>query len=219
MMATYSASRNSVDLAIDPLITCKLCLSEYPLQDLYELKECKCLYCKNVSIFSLLLNVPFYIRWVHFLNAVTARFSLHCFIIFFVLRRSSHILQQSKSVYELGSSFLQVVTNFLLSCVSALSSIITCHRGLLLRKRGFHNSRNRGNNPLLDIYKRNIETDNKRSLPYGTAPGSKCLELTVNYSTPLFIVCFNFAFINMSIKGLFPLFLECLKSYPKDYTM
>ncbi|PVD23432.1 hypothetical protein C0Q70_16701 [Pomacea canaliculata] len=44
-MATYSASKNSVDLAIDPLITCKLCLAEHPLQDMYELYECKCLYC------------------------------------------------------------------------------------------------------------------------------------------------------------------------------
>lgn len=45
-MATYSASKNSVDLAIDPLITCKLCLAERPLEELYELKDCKCLYCE-----------------------------------------------------------------------------------------------------------------------------------------------------------------------------
>ncbi|KAK7099653.1 E3 ubiquitin-protein ligase RNF144A-like [Littorina saxatilis] len=46
-MATYSASKNSVDLAIDPLITCKLCLAERPFQELYELRDCKCLYCET----------------------------------------------------------------------------------------------------------------------------------------------------------------------------
>lgn len=49
-MAAYSASRNSVDLAIDPLITCRLCLVECSLQDMYELRDCKCLYCEKVSI-------------------------------------------------------------------------------------------------------------------------------------------------------------------------
>ncbi|VDI16661.1 putative E3 ubiquitin-protein ligase RNF144A-A [Mytilus galloprovincialis] len=46
-MAAYSASRNSVDLAIDPLITCRLCLVECSLQDMYELRDCKCLYCEK----------------------------------------------------------------------------------------------------------------------------------------------------------------------------
>lgn len=46
-MATYSAGRNSVDLAIDPLITCRLCLLECSLQDMYELEDCKCLYCEK----------------------------------------------------------------------------------------------------------------------------------------------------------------------------
>lgn len=55
-MATYSASKNSVDLAIDPLITCKLCLAEHPLQDMYELYECKCLYCLAVSLVIFLLR-------------------------------------------------------------------------------------------------------------------------------------------------------------------
>ncbi|XP_046361655.1 probable E3 ubiquitin-protein ligase RNF144A [Haliotis cracherodii] len=47
MMATYSASRSSVDLAIDPLITCKLCLMECLLPEMYELHDCKCLYCES----------------------------------------------------------------------------------------------------------------------------------------------------------------------------
>ncbi|KAK6188459.1 E3 ubiquitin-protein ligase RNF144A [Patella vulgata] len=45
-MATYSASKSTVELAIDPLIMCKLCLMECPLQDMYELHDCKCLYCE-----------------------------------------------------------------------------------------------------------------------------------------------------------------------------
>ncbi|XP_064605347.1 probable E3 ubiquitin-protein ligase RNF144A-A [Liolophura sinensis] len=56
-MAVYSASKSSVDLAIDPLITCRLCLMECPLLEMYELHDCKCLYCEtcvkqylNVSI-------------------------------------------------------------------------------------------------------------------------------------------------------------------------
>ncbi|KAJ8305973.1 hypothetical protein KUTeg_016518 [Tegillarca granosa] len=46
-MATYSAGKNKVDLAIDPLITCKLCLTECTLPEMYELHDCKCLYCER----------------------------------------------------------------------------------------------------------------------------------------------------------------------------
>ena len=49
-MAVYSASKGSVDLAIDPLIMCKLCLTECALKDMYELHDCKCLYCRSVSV-------------------------------------------------------------------------------------------------------------------------------------------------------------------------
>lgn len=45
-MAAYSASKSSVDLAIDPLITCKLCLTEYPKQSMYTLQDCGCIYCE-----------------------------------------------------------------------------------------------------------------------------------------------------------------------------
>ena len=48
-MAVFSTSRSTVDLAIDPLITCKLCLGECTLQDMYELHDCKCIYCTSVS--------------------------------------------------------------------------------------------------------------------------------------------------------------------------
>lgn len=46
MMASYSANKSTVDLAIDPLITCKLCLMECSLQDMYELQDCQCIYCE-----------------------------------------------------------------------------------------------------------------------------------------------------------------------------
>ncbi|CAH1775556.1 unnamed protein product [Owenia fusiformis] len=45
-MAVYTCSKNQVDLAIDPIITCKLCLMECSPEDMYELRECKCLYCE-----------------------------------------------------------------------------------------------------------------------------------------------------------------------------
>lgn len=72
-MAAYSASRNSVDLAIDPLITCRLCLVECSLQDMYELRDCKCLYCEKVSkvytynnVMKLLHNANYHISQIKF---------------------------------------------------------------------------------------------------------------------------------------------------------
>ncbi len=49
VMAVYCASKSTVDLAVDPLITCKLCLMECPLHEMYELRDCKCLYCTMVT--------------------------------------------------------------------------------------------------------------------------------------------------------------------------
>lgn len=46
-MAAYQGTKNSMDLAIDPLISCRLCLSECTLQEMYELHDCKCLYCEK----------------------------------------------------------------------------------------------------------------------------------------------------------------------------
>ncbi|XP_052257465.1 probable E3 ubiquitin-protein ligase RNF144A [Dreissena polymorpha] len=46
-MATFSTSMTVVDLAIDPLITCRLCLSEYAPHDMYTLQDCGCIYCKE----------------------------------------------------------------------------------------------------------------------------------------------------------------------------
>ena len=51
-------------------------------------------------------------------------------LFFFFLSRSSRLLQQLQSVLK-GAHFCSFLTNFLPSCVGALSSIITGHRGLL----------------------------------------------------------------------------------------
>ncbi|RUS76228.1 hypothetical protein EGW08_016001 [Elysia chlorotica] len=45
-MASYCVSRNSVDLTIEPLVVCKLCLDECPRRDLFQLSECKCVFCE-----------------------------------------------------------------------------------------------------------------------------------------------------------------------------
>ncbi|KAI0231333.1 RBR-type E3 ubiquitin transferase [Lamellibrachia satsuma] len=39
------ASKSNASLAIDPLITCRLCLAEYPHSEMYKLKGCQCLFC------------------------------------------------------------------------------------------------------------------------------------------------------------------------------
>ena len=39
----------SGDLALDPLITCKLCLTEYAMKDMHQMKGCTCVYCTSVS--------------------------------------------------------------------------------------------------------------------------------------------------------------------------
>jgi E3 ubiquitin-protein ligase RNF144 len=47
-MALFSASEGGrVQLTIDPVMTCALCLEEKSLRDMYELQECKCKYCTN----------------------------------------------------------------------------------------------------------------------------------------------------------------------------
>ncbi|GFO18858.1 E3 ubiquitin-protein ligase rnf144a [Plakobranchus ocellatus] len=46
-MASYCVSRNSVDLAIEPVMLCKLCLQECPRHHLFQLTECKCLFCET----------------------------------------------------------------------------------------------------------------------------------------------------------------------------
>ncbi|KAK2189341.1 hypothetical protein NP493_109g07090 [Ridgeia piscesae] len=41
------ASKSSMSLAIDPLITCRLCLAEFPRNEMYKLHGCQCLYCRD----------------------------------------------------------------------------------------------------------------------------------------------------------------------------
>lgn len=45
-MATYCVSGQTVDLAIDSHILCKLCLTDVPLEEMHEMAECKCLFCE-----------------------------------------------------------------------------------------------------------------------------------------------------------------------------
>lgn len=46
IMAVYNVKKNQVCLAIDPLVFCKLCLTECPLPDMYQLSDCRCVYCR-----------------------------------------------------------------------------------------------------------------------------------------------------------------------------
>ncbi|XP_070556672.1 probable E3 ubiquitin-protein ligase RNF144A-A [Ptychodera flava] len=43
--STSTASIGCTDLAVDPLISCKLCLMEHPLQDMHPMEQCSCIYC------------------------------------------------------------------------------------------------------------------------------------------------------------------------------
>ena len=73
---------------------------------------------------------PFYFEGLFFTSV--AVFLLHFFFII-LWSRSPRILEQPQSDYE-GQHFLGFLTNFLLSCVGALSSIIIGHRDLLFFK-------------------------------------------------------------------------------------
>ena len=60
-MAVYSVSGNTVELAIAPVILCKLCLQDLPVPEMYEMKGCDCLYCYSVSYFLMIFadtNIP-----------------------------------------------------------------------------------------------------------------------------------------------------------------
>ena len=67
---------------------------------------------------------------VSFFFTFVAVFQLHLFSSF-LKQVSLHTLATTIRVQTRGSTFLQVLTNFLLSCIGALSSIIIGHRGLL----------------------------------------------------------------------------------------
>ena len=63
------------------------------------------------------------------LNAVFAKWLL--IALAQIISKSVTLLQQPQSVFE-GPHFCRFLTSFILSCVGALSSIITGHRGLLV---------------------------------------------------------------------------------------
>ncbi|KAK1333305.1 hypothetical protein QTO34_006846 [Cnephaeus nilssonii] len=37
--------RPTWDLALDPLVSCKLCLGEYPVEQMTTLAQCRCVFC------------------------------------------------------------------------------------------------------------------------------------------------------------------------------
>jgi len=46
-MASYCKAKNTIDLAIDPVLFCKLCLTEYPVGDMFQITACHCLFCED----------------------------------------------------------------------------------------------------------------------------------------------------------------------------
>lgn len=42
--------RPTWDLALDPLVSCKLCLGEYPLEQMTTLAQCRCIFCTLVGV-------------------------------------------------------------------------------------------------------------------------------------------------------------------------
>ena len=41
-MSAARACRPSWDLALDPLVSCKLCLGEYPVEQMTTIAQCQC---------------------------------------------------------------------------------------------------------------------------------------------------------------------------------
>lgn len=41
--------RPTWDLALDPLVSCKLCLGEYPVEQMTTLAQCRCVFCTLVG--------------------------------------------------------------------------------------------------------------------------------------------------------------------------
>lgn len=42
--------RPTWDLALDPLVSCKLCLGEYPVEQMTTLAQCRCIFCTLVGV-------------------------------------------------------------------------------------------------------------------------------------------------------------------------
>lgn len=46
---TTTRHRPTWDLALDPLVSCKLCLGEYPLEQMTTVAQCQCVFCTLVG--------------------------------------------------------------------------------------------------------------------------------------------------------------------------
>lgn len=46
---TTARYRPTWDLALDPLVSCKLCLGEYPAEQMTTIAQCQCIFCTLVG--------------------------------------------------------------------------------------------------------------------------------------------------------------------------
>ena len=49
-MSAARACRPSWDLALDPLVSCTLCLGEYPVEQMTTISQCQCVFCTLVGL-------------------------------------------------------------------------------------------------------------------------------------------------------------------------
>lgn len=47
---TTARCRPTWDLALDPLVSCKLCLGEYPVEQMTTIAQCQCIFCTLVGL-------------------------------------------------------------------------------------------------------------------------------------------------------------------------
>lgn len=47
---TTARYRPTWDLALDPLVSCKLCLGEYPAEQMTTIAQCQCIFCTLVGL-------------------------------------------------------------------------------------------------------------------------------------------------------------------------
>lgn len=47
---TTARYRPTWDLALDPLLSCKLCLGEFPVEQMTTLTQCQCIFCTLVGL-------------------------------------------------------------------------------------------------------------------------------------------------------------------------
>lgn len=52
---TTARYRPTWDLVLDPLVSCKLCLGEYPVEQMTTIAQCQCIFCTLVSLLILFI--------------------------------------------------------------------------------------------------------------------------------------------------------------------